>query len=73
MKDLKNEELMKGEEVNDVKLMKKMRSNELIENDMVRRYDVKMRGRKQRNTKLLLKKELMKMSKKVFSVLRDVR
>ena len=50
MKDLKNEELTKGEEVNDVKLMKQMRNNELIENDMVRKCNVRMGDRKQRNT-----------------------
>ena len=55
MKDLKNEEFMKGEDVNDVKLMKQMRNNELIDNDLMRKCDVKMRDRKQRNTKLLLK------------------
>ena len=55
MKDLKNEELIKGEEVNNVKLIMQMRNNELIENYRAREHDVKMRDRKQRNTKLLLK------------------
>ena len=55
MKAFKNEEMMKGEEINGVKLMKQMRNNELIENCWVRKHDVKMRDRKHRNTKLLLK------------------
>ena len=39
---------MKGEEVNDVKLMKQIESKELNENDMARECDVKKRDRKQR-------------------------
>ena len=50
MKDLENEELIKGDEVDYVKLIKQMRINELIENNRIRKCVVKIGYRKQRNT-----------------------
>ena len=55
MRDLKNEEMIKREGANDVKLIEQIGNNEIIETNTVRKCDVKMRDRKQRNTKLLLK------------------